>query len=87
MAVPDRPPAGGPPGFGGRDNAIAKAMADLQVAAANSKTAADELENEDCRCPAARQKARAKFETAKRELLELLGPDQEAMLVGLGYLD
>jgi len=62
-------------------------MADLQVAAANSKTAADELKTKIAAVRAARQKARAKFETAKRELLELLGPDQEAMLVGLGYLD
>ena len=32
-------------------------------------------------------KAKAKLETAKKELLELLSPDQEAVLVGLGYID
>jgi hypothetical protein len=35
----------------------------------------------------ARRKARERLEAAKKELLDLLAPDQEAILVGLGYLD
>ena len=88
-ALPAAPvgPGGGPPGFGGRDSAIAQAMADLQTAAADPKTSADELKKKVAAVRIARQKARDKFEAAKKELLELLAPDQEAVLVGLGYLD
>ena len=70
-----------------RDSAIMQAMAALQTAAANPKTSADDLKRKVAAVRIARQKARAKFEAAKKELLELLGPDQEAVLVGLGYLD
>ena len=84
---PDRFPGGGPPGFGGRDFAIAQAMADLQAAAADAKTSADELKKKVAAVRIARQKARDKLEAAKKELLELLAPDQEAVLVGLGCLD
>jgi hypothetical protein len=62
-------------------------MANLRTAAANPKTSADELKNKVAAVRTARQKAKAKLETAKKELLELLSPDQEAVLVGLGYVD
>jgi hypothetical protein len=84
---PDRPPGGGPFGFAGRDSAIALALADLQAATANPKTPPDELQKKVAAVRLARQKARDRLEAAKKELLELLAPDQEAVLVGLGYLD
>jgi soluble P-type ATPase len=62
-------------------------MADLQTAAADTKTSPDELQRKVAAVRTARQKARAKYEAAKKELLDLLAPDQEAVLVGLGYLD
>ena len=70
-----------------RDSAITQAMAALQAAAADPKTSPDELKKKVAAVRIARQKARAKLEAAKKELLELLAPDQEAVLVGLGYLD
>lgn len=86
--APARGPAGGPPpGFGGRDSAIAQAMADLRTAAADAKISADDLKKKVAAVRTARQKAREKFEAAKKDLLELLTPDQEAMLLGLGYID
>jgi hypothetical protein len=85
------PPGGGPPGFGGApgggDSAITQAMADLKTAAADAKTAPDELKKKVAAVRIARQKARDKLEAAKKELLDLLSPDQEAVLVGLGYLE
>ena len=36
---------------------------------------------------AARQKAKTKLEAARKELLELLSPEQEAVLVSQGYLE
>ena len=62
-------------------------MAALQTAAADPKTSADEIKKKVAAVRLARQRARAKLEAAKKELLELLAPDQEAVLVGLGYLD
>ena len=72
---------------GGGDIAITQAMTDLKTAAADPKTPPDELKKKVAAVRIARQKARDKLETAKKGLLELLSPDQEAVLVGLGYLD
>jgi hypothetical protein len=98
MGGPGTPPGGpggepgGPPGFGGpggfgRDSAISKAMSDLLAAAADAKAPPDELKNKLAAVRAARQKARDNLEAAKKDLLELLSPDQEAVLVALGYLE
>jgi predicted nucleic acid-binding Zn-ribbon protein len=76
-----------PPGFGGRDSAISQALADLQTAAADAKTSPEQLQQKVAAVRAARQKARAKLEAAVKELLEVVAPDQEAVLVGLGYID
>jgi hypothetical protein len=78
---------GGPGGGGGRDSAITQAMADLRTAAADPKTSAEVLKQKVAAVRIARQKAKDKLAAAKKELLELLAPDQEAVLVGLGYLD
>jgi hypothetical protein len=69
------------------DIAITQAMADLKAAAADAKTSPDELKKKVAAVRIARQKARDKLEAAKKGLLELLSPDQEAVLVGLGYID
>ena len=64
-----------------------QAMTDLQTAAADVKASPDELKKKVAAVRTARQKARNNFEAAEKELLEMLSPDQEAVLVGLGYLD
>ncbi len=78
---------GGGSRIGGGDSAITQAMSDLQTAAGDTKTSSDELKKKVAAVRVARQKAKRTFETAKKDLLELLSPDQEAVLVGLGYID
>lgn len=80
------PPGFGPPGFGG-DSAISQALTELQAALAEAKTSPEQLREKVAAVRSARQKARAKFEAARKELLELLTADQEAVLVQLGYLE
>ena len=62
-------------------------MADLQTVLADAKVSPEQLKEKVAAVRNARQKARAKFEAAQKELLELLGPDQEAVLVSLGYIE
>ena len=62
-------------------------MTDLRTAAADAKTTPDELKKRVAAVRIARKKAHDKLDAAKKELLELLSPEQEAVLVGLGYLD
>ena len=79
---------GGPLSAGGaRDSAISQAMDDLQKAASDAKATPDQLRTKVAVVRAARQKAKAKLEAARKELLTLLSPEQEALLVGLGYLE
>jgi hypothetical protein len=66
---------------------VSQALTDLRTAAADAKTTPEQLREKIEAVRAARQKARGELETAKKELLELLTPDQEAMLIGLGYLE
>jgi hypothetical protein len=75
----------GSPGPG--DAAIAKAMADLQTALADKKSTPETLEEKIGAVRLARQKAKDKLDLARKDLLELLTLDQEAVLVSLGYLD
>ena len=84
----DRPPGGGPPpGFGGRDSVLTLALADLQAALADAQTTPEQLQDKVNALRTARRKARDKLQAAQQELLELLTPDQEAVLLGLGYID
>jgi hypothetical protein len=86
---------GGPPGFGGfpmpfggaRDSVTTQAMTDLQRALSNAEISPQQLKTKVAAIRAARQKARIKLEAARKELLELLSPEQEAVLVSLGYLE
>ncbi|CAN5423985.1 hypothetical protein BH10PLA2_BH10PLA2_14040 [soil metagenome] len=84
---------GPPPGFGGMggpgggDAAITKAIADLQTAVADTKSTPEVLKEKVAAVRLARHKAKEKLELARKDLLELLTLDQEAILITLGYLD
>ncbi len=83
---------GPPPGFGGMgggggDAAVTKAMADLQTALADSKTKPEQLKEKVAAVRVARRRAKEKLETARKDLIDLLTPEQEAVLISLGYLD
>ncbi|MHB1035422.1 MAG: hypothetical protein ACYC35_14215 [Pirellulales bacterium] len=78
---------GGPPGFGMRDGVVGAALAELQATLADQKSSPEQIREKVAAVRAARKKAMAKLEAAQKELLELLAPDQEAAMVGLGYLD
>jgi hypothetical protein len=88
---------GGPGGFGGPppggpggptpDNAISKAQAELKTTLADPKHTADEVKEKVAAVRKARQKVRTELETAQKDLLKLLTPEQEATLVSLGYIE
>ncbi len=84
---------GPPPGFGGMggagggDAAVTKAMADLQTALVDSKSTPDQLKEKVAAVRLARLKAREKLEVARKDLIDLLTPEQEAVLMTIGYLD
>jgi hypothetical protein len=54
---------------------------------ADPKHARIDLQKKVAAVRLAREKAHADLDVAQKELLQLLTPDQEAILVGLGYLD
>ena len=85
------PPGGGfggpPPGFGGGGGAVVHALSDLQATLADAKTTPEQIQDKLAALRAARQKARAELAAAQKDILELLTPDQEAILVNLGLLD
>jgi hypothetical protein len=62
-------------------------MADLQTVLADAKVSPEQIKEKVAAVRIARQKARAKFEAAQKDLLELLSPDQEAVLVSVGYIE
>lgn len=82
---------GGTPGLGGGisggDSATNQALNELQAAIDDPKTSSDQLNEKVTAVRAARKKAREKLEAAQKELFLLITPDQEAVLVRLGYLD
>jgi hypothetical protein len=78
---------GGPPGFGGGDNYVSRALTELQTAAADAKLSPTELREKIGAVREARSKARNELRTAQQELLLLVTPTQEATLIGLGYLE
>jgi hypothetical protein len=78
---------GPPPGFGGPAGAPTQAMMDLLTATNDPKTTPEQLKEKLAAVRAARQKARADLAAARKDLLELLTGDQEAVLVGLGVLE
>jgi len=82
------PPFGGPPGFGGPGgNAVTQKLAELRTALADPNTTPAQLQEKLGVVRDARVKAKAELAAARKDLLELLTPDQEAVLVSLNYLD
>jgi hypothetical protein len=71
----------------GKTGTLAQAMADLQAATADRSTSSERLKELVQQVRTARTRAQADFETAQSHLRLVLTPDQEATLVGLGYLD
>ena len=66
---------------------LSQALADLQTVLADAKVSPEQLKEKMAAVRLARQKAREKVEAARKDLLELLTLDQEAVLVSLGYID
>jgi uncharacterized NAD(P)/FAD-binding protein YdhS len=62
-------------------------MSALRAAVADTKASPQDIQEKVAAVRAARQRARQNLADAQKELLELLTADQEATLVGLGYLD
>jgi hypothetical protein len=85
-----KPDAPAPPSRGSvsaQDSAVAQALSDLQEAMSDAATTSQQLQAKVAAVRTARQKAKAKLEAVQKELRELVGPDHEAALVGLGYLE
>jgi hypothetical protein len=91
-----------PPGFAGpnaatpaasgatagtSDSATNQALNELQAAIDDPKTTPTQLSEKVGAVRASRKKARERLAAAQKELLLLLTPEQEAVLVRLGYLD
>jgi hypothetical protein len=82
------PPFGGPRGFGGPGgNAVTQKLAELRTAWADPNSTSEQLMEKLGAVRSAREKAKAELAAARKDLLELLTPDQEAILVSLNYLD
>lgn len=79
----NRPPGPGFPGAGGE---ITRAMSELQKTAGH-ESSVEQLRPKIEAVRLAREKAKKELESARKELLQLLTPDQEAMLIALGYLE
>ena len=73
-------------GVSSRTVTLAQALADLQTALADKNTTEDQLKQRLEVVRDAREKTKLDLETARKELLLLLTTDQEAILVGMGYL-
>jgi hypothetical protein len=66
---------------------VSRALTELQTAADDTKTSPDDLRDKVAAVRAARAKARDELRTTQQELLQLVTPTQEAILIGLGYLE
>jgi hypothetical protein len=86
LAIPT--PVGGPgPGGSGGANAVAQAVAEVRAVLDDPKHTKAELQEKVAAVRKARQKACADLDSAQKDLLLMLTPEQKAILVGLGYLD
>jgi hypothetical protein len=82
------PGGGGPPGdFGGGNNVVSTALAELKTALAESTSTPEQIKAKVAAVRSARQKAAADLTTAQKNLRKLLTPDQEVTLLSLGYVD
>jgi hypothetical protein len=82
-----RGPGGGPPGFGGSNNAVSQALIGLRTTLADPNAGPEQIKEKVTIVRSARQKAKAELTAAQKDLLQMLTLDQEAVLVSLGYLD
>jgi hypothetical protein len=94
-------PPGGPPGFGGpppffggfpgfggaQDSATSLAMSDLQKTLSDKKNTPAQVKAKIAALRAARETAKEKMKVARAELLEVISPEQELVLISLGYLE
>ena len=78
---------GGPGGDPGRSNVVAEALHALQIIVGNEQSTPDEIRERLTAFRMVRKKAQCELDAAQKDLLLLLTPDQEAMLVSLRYLD
>jgi hypothetical protein len=60
---------------------------ELRTALADPNTTSEQLKEKTTAVREARRKAKAELAAARKDLLELLTLDQEAILVSLDYLD
>ena len=81
------PNAGGPPGMMAPTGPVGAAMTELKTAAAKDGVKAAELNAKIAAVRAERKKARDGLASAVDELKALVTPEQEAMLIALGYLE
>jgi hypothetical protein len=80
--------AGGP--FGGgpmQGNVVAQAQADLKTVLDDPKHAKVDVDEKIAAVRKAREKARADLQEAQRDLVRLLTPMQQAIMVSLGHLE
>jgi hypothetical protein len=87
FAGPNGASGAGLPGADQSDNQVALALNELKTALANPKTPADDIKEKVAAVRDARRKANAALATAEENLRQLLTPDQETVLVSLGYLE
>jgi hypothetical protein len=73
--------------MGGANNAVALALTELTTALSKTNAPADEIKEKVAAVHSAREKAKADLATAEKNLRQMLTPDQETVLVGLGYLE
>jgi hypothetical protein len=66
---------------------VSQAIADLRTALANEKSTPEQLKELVTQVRAARDRTKKDLESAQKELLLVITPDQEAVLAGQGYID
>jgi Spy/CpxP family protein refolding chaperone len=74
-------------GEAGPGTAVAQAQAELKAVLDDPKHAKADVEEKIAAVRKAREQARADLADAQRDLIRLLTPAQQAMMVGLGHLD
>jgi hypothetical protein len=98
MGPGDAPAAPGPgsgtgprPGFGfgggSGTNIISQAQAEFRAVLDDPKHTKAELQEKVAAVRKAREKVRADLNAAQKDLVQMLTPEQEAVLVGLGYIE
>lgn len=83
------PNRSGGPGFGGPggNNYVSRALSELETSAGDAKSTPEGLREKIAAVRSARAKAQGELRAAQEELLQLVTPTQEAVLISLGYLD